>query len=286
MKIRLLVRVAAALVASAVGLVPGVVPAQAARTPPPATAARAMWLWTRADPAAVVTWAVGHGVREIYAYVPPDLPASGDLPRLRILKQRADAAGVRLTALGGDARWVFDPDAALAWQGTALGTGLFAGAHVDVEPYALTQWYADRPGTAAAYLNLLARLQAQSPAPLEADVPFWYATIPAGTGNLADQVLARVDAVTVMSYRDTATGPNSMLDVGADMLARGSAAGKPVRLAAETQRLADCPYCTFYEEGQAQLTKTLSAVDTAARAYPAYAGIAVHHYDSWVALRR
>jgi hypothetical protein len=286
MNIALQVRIAATMLAAVVGLVAGVVPAQAAQKPPAATGSRAMWLWTRTDPTAVIRWAAGHGVREIFAYVPADLSTSGDLPRLRVLKQRADAAGIRLTALGGDARWVFDPDAALAWQSAALSTGLFAGAHVDVEPYALAQWYADRATTVSAYLSLLGRLQAQSPAPLEADVPFWYATVPSGAGNLADQVLARVDAVTVMSYRDTATGPNSMMDVATDMLGRGSAAGKPVRLAAETQQLADCPYCTFYEEGQAQLARTLTTVDTAARAYPGYAGIAVHHYDSWVALRR
>ena len=55
----------------------------------------------------------------------------------------------------------------------------------------------------------------------------------------------RVNAVTVMSYRDTATGANSMTAVGADMLTRASAAGKNVRLAAETQNLPDCTHCTL-----------------------------------------
>ena len=136
----------------------------------------------------------------------------------------------------------------------------------------------------ASFLSLLDQMQALDPSGLEVDVPFWYGTIPAATGNLADQVLSRVDAVTVMSYRDTATGVNSMMDVGTDMLTRGAAVGKPVRLAAETQNMPDCAHCTFYEQGQLQMGKTLSKVDTAAQSFSTFAGIAVHHYNSWIAL--
>lgn len=97
-------------------------------------------------------------------------------------------------------------------------------------------------------------------------------------------MLLRADAVTVMSYRDTATGPNSVTAVGADFLAKGSALGTPVRLATETQPLTECAHCTFAEEGTNALEATLAAVATEARSYPAFAGLAVHHYDSWRAL--
>jgi hypothetical protein len=48
--------------------------------------------------------------------------------------------------------------------------------------------------------------------------------------------------------------------------------------------LADCAHCTFAEEGAASLSAALDAVDAVGAGYPAYAGIAVHHYDSWRAL--
>ena len=263
-------------------------PAGAAKPGPvnaSAAGVRAMWLWSRADPTSVVNWASSHGVKEIFAAVDWNVATNGDLPRLTSLKQKADAAGIGLSALNGDPGWVFDQQGALTWQRNVLATGLFSGTHVDVEPYALAQWNTDRAGTVSAFLALLGALQADSTAPLEADVPFWYQTIDAPGGNLADAVLTKVDKVTVMSYRDTATGPNSMMDVGTDMLSRGSTAGKPVRLGAETQRLGDCPNCTFYEEGQQVMTTTLSNVDTAAASYSAFSGIAVHHYDSWIALK-
>jgi hypothetical protein len=242
---------------------------------------RAMWLWTTADPASVVEWATAHGVHEILAHVPP----RPDLAWARDLRARSAAAGIKLSALGGDPAWVRDHAAALAWLRTVDGTGLFDAVHVDVEPHALPAWRSDQVGTAKAYLSLLAKLAAATALPLEADVAFWYGQIVwSKRTNLATEILARVDAVTVMSYRDTATGPNSILDVGADFLRRGAAAGRPVRLGAETMRLADCAYCTFAEVGTASLDAALTAVDAAGAGFPAYAGIAVHHYDSWRAL--
>ncbi|WP_157610436.1 hypothetical protein [Spirillospora albida] len=246
-----------------------------------ATAPRAMWLWSRADPAAVVEWATARGVEEIFAHVPSGVAAGDDLPRLRELKTLADAARIRLSALGGDPGWTFDTAAALAWQRGALATGLFSRTHVDIEPYALPAWNIDRSGTVHAFLGVLKALENDDARPLEADVPFWYGTIPVGTSTLADRVLARVGAVTVMSYRDTATGPNSLMDVGKDMLIRGQYAGKPVRLAVETEQLPDCPHCTFFEEGTASLNQVMSTVDDEAARYTAYAGLAVHHYDAW-----
>jgi hypothetical protein len=63
---------------------------------------------------------------------------------------------------------------------------------------------ADRP---AGHHNLVLAAAGQ------ANVPFWYGENRVGGKNFTDEVLKRVDAVTVMSDRDTATGPNSVLDV-------------------------------------------------------------------------
>jgi hypothetical protein len=245
---------------------------------------RAMWLWGDQPAADVVTWAVSRGVSEIFVYVSPSVLTNGDLGRLQDMKQRADASRIRLTALGGDSTWTTDHAAAIAWQRAVVTTGLFAGIHLDVEPYLTEGWTADLQATEASYLTLLDRLRTGSTLPVEADVPFWLGQNQVGRRNLADEVLKRVKAVTVMSYRDTGTGPNSMLSVSQDWLARGAAAGKRVRLAAETNPLPDCPYCTFAEEGANRLTQELAKVDAATRRTAAFGGIAVHRYGSWRAL--
>ncbi|MBM2616697.1 hypothetical protein JIG36_14120 [Actinoplanes sp. LDG1-06] len=274
------------------------VPAVSASAAPAGTAARsaarfvaapagtrAMWLWGAYDPAEVIAWAGAQNVTEVFAYVPWSVATDGSLPRLRDLSERAADAGIRLSALGGEPDWTTNPDDAIVWRDAVLATGLFSAIHLDVEPYALPAWTTDTAATQLAFLTLLDRMRAGNPLPIEADVPFWYGEHKLNKKNFADEVLKRVDAVTVMSYRDTATGTNSMVAVSQDWLRRGATARKRVRLAAETDALAECTYCTFAEEGSRKMLKTLSQVDKATRSSPAYAGIAVHRYGAWRVLR-
>ena len=242
------------------------------------TGTRAMWLWSKPAPADVVAWAQAHGVGEILAYT----QTSPDLAWLRDLRARSAAAGISLAALGGDPAWTTQHAAALSWLRAVSATGLFDAVHVDVEPHALPEWGTDRARTAQQYVTLLAKLNAASTLRLEADVAFWYGEVLLPKkGNLADEVLRAVDAVTVMSYRDTATGPGSVTAVGADFLRRGAALRKPVRLGVETQPLAGCAYCTFAEEGATALDAALAQIEAAGSTQPGFAGIAVHHYDAW-----
>jgi len=247
----------------------------------PVADVRGMWLWTRPPAADVVAFASTRRVNEIFVHV----PAAPDVLYLRELRKRASAAGIKLAALGGDTSWTTDHAAALAWQRAALGTGLFDAVHVDVEPYLLPTWNTAQATLAQQYLTLLGRLAAATTVRVEADVPFWYGQITVARKNLATEVLARVDAITVMSYRNTVTGPNSVLDIGRDFLTRAAAAGKPARLAVETQPLAECAHCTFATAGRAALDSALTKIDIAGNTTSnAYAGVAVHHYDSWRSL--
>jgi hypothetical protein len=245
---------------------------------------RAMWLWSDAPAADVVSWASGKSVSEIFVNVSPSVLTNGELARMQDLKQRADASRIRLTALGGDPAWTTDHAAALAWQKAVVKTGIFDGVHLDVEPYLTDGWTKNTQATETSFLMLLDKLRAGSTLPVEADVPFWFGQYKFGQKNLADEVLARVKAVTVMSYRDTGTGNNSMLSVSRDWLTRGAAAGKRVRLSAETGELPDCTYCTFAEEGAQRLNQELAKVDAATRQAAAFGVIAIHRYSAWRAL--
>lgn len=243
---------------------------------PPGT--RAAWVWTDADPAPMVTWSRLHGVTTLFVYVDTTTSDAARLMRLRTL---CDEAGIRLDALGGEPDWALDHAKALAWRDTVASLGVFRGLHVDVEPYLLPDWATRRAAAVTGFLGLLDRLRGGD-LPLEADVPFWYQTVPVGGRTLADEVIDRVDALTVMSYRDTATGPNSIMDVAADLLGRASAAALPVRLAVETQPVSECSYCSFARRGE--LDSVLRQVDASAARYGAFEGVAVHQYDSWAAL--
>src|SRR6185312_3939 len=140
--------------------------------------------------------------------------------------------------------------------------------------YLLPGW----PAHTTDFLALLDAVRTEN-LPLEVDVPFWYETVPVGSATLADEVVARVDALTVMSYRDTAGG---IVEVATDMLDRAGRAALPVRLAVETQPLADCAYCSFTR--RTEMDAALRGVDAAGQRFAAFEGVAVHQFNSWKAM--
>src|SRR6476620_2241352 len=139
-------------------------------------AARAMWVWDTSDPQAVVSLATTRGIGQLYAAVPPHVDSSPKLAELRQLVVLADAAGLRVDALGGDPGWVDNPAwVVTSWLKPALATGLFTGVHVDIEPYTTAAWTKNRKAVITKYLATLDKLHtAAGGAPIEADIPFWF----------------------------------------------------------------------------------------------------------------
>ena len=267
----------------------------AARTGGPVTGsaqsawARGMWVWNQPTPKNLVAFAQARGITELFVSVPNNLPTSARLTWVRSVSKLAAPAGIRLQALGGDPGWIDDPAAAVAWQDAALSTGLFSGVHVDLEPWQRADWNTDQARVVAGYLDSYDRLQAATALPLEADVPFWLWTLSTADGTAVDAaVLARVDKVTVMSYRDTVTGADSITDIAARTLAAGVTVGRPVRLAVETNDLGSDPVSakqTFYGGTEAAVNTALDQVDAAESGVASYAGMAVHDYTGYSALR-
>ena len=221
-----------------------------------------------------------HHVTEIFVHVAPSVLTNGDLARMQEMKALADVSRIKLRALGGDPAWVTDHAAALAWQQTVVSTGLFAGIHLDVEPYLTEGWTTDLQATETAFLQLLSKLRAGSTLPLEADVPFWYGEYQVGTRNLADEVLRRVNAVTVMSYRDTATGPNSIMAISQDWLDRGKARASAYASAWRPGRWPTAATARSMRRARPASLRNWPTWTRQTRQSAAFAGIAVHHYGS------
>jgi hypothetical protein len=247
--------------------------------------ARAMWVWDKPGVAALVDFATSNGVSQLFVHV----PASPGLAWYTNLRNQTRAAGISVQALGSETWWIDSPEAAVAWQSEVLATGLFDGVHLDIEPWLHPDWNTDRPALLGRYLHLL-DVMADSPAPVELDISFWLHEITApGGGRLDHAVLERVDAVTVMSYRDTATGPDSISGLGATALAAAAAAGKPARLAVETNDLGSTPVDqkqTFFGERRTRMVSVLAQVDAAVSGTSSYAGIAIHDRRGWAAMKK
>ncbi|WP_157682718.1 hypothetical protein [Nocardioides scoriae] len=209
---------------------------------------------------------------------------------MREVHDLASARGVRIAALGSATEWIDDPRAALAWQADALATGLFDGVHLDVEPWLHPAWDRDRARVVVGYLHLLDLLAEASVRRLEVDVAWWGHEVATPGGVPLDRAVAqRVDATTAMVYRDTATGPDSVTDLGRHVLATAAATGTPCRLAVETRFVGTDPASrrqSFWGRDQRVLHQALAAVDVALRDHPSYAGTAVHDHRGWTDLPR
>lgn len=283
---------ALALVAAAAGALATAPGAAAATTAAPDS--RAMWVWDTSTPAATVDLAVSTGIDQLFVAVPPNVTTSSRLPEIRDLVGRARTAGIRVDALGGDPGWVDNPSWVVTyWLKAAKNTGLFTGIHIDVEPYSTPAWTTDQPTVVARYLTLLDKLKANAGSyPVEADIPFWFNQVPAtasgGTASTLDrEIMKRTAGVTVMSYRNTATGPDGTLDVAAAALAAGVSLGKPVRLGQETNYLGSTAVDTkqtFFGWTRSAMEVQLAQVVAGASSSATFAGLAIHDASGYAAM--
>ena len=252
-------------------------------------AARAMWVWDTSDPQAVVDLAVARGVGQLYAAVPPRVGTSPQLADLTDLVGRARTAGLRVDALGGDPGWVDNPSWVVdSWLRPALATGLFTGVHVDIEPYTTPAWQSKRATVVKKYLATMDALRAAAGStPLEADLPFWANEVPAGKSTLDRELMRRTDGVTIMAYRNTASGPDGTIALSAAAIRAGGELGVPVRIGQETGYLGDDPTSvkqTFHGQTLTRMEQELAAVTEAYQGSTAFAGLAVHDAASYAAM--
>jgi hypothetical protein len=262
--------------------------APASRADRPA-APRAMWVLDTSDPAAVVTLATSRGIGQLYAAVPPSVGSSPQLAQLRRLVELADAAGLRVDALGGDPGWVDNPTWVVNnWLKPALATGLFTGVHVDIEPYTTSAWTTNRAAVVKRYLSTLDTLRtAAGAAPIEADIPFWYDEVAANGSTLDRETMRRTAAVTVMAYRNLADGVDGSIAVSANEIRAGVELGRPVRVGQETTYLGTDPTevkQTFFGQSLTQMESQLSRITAAYTGSASFAGLAIHDAKGYAAV--
>lgn len=255
-----------------------------------ATTPRAMWVWNTSDPSSTVDLAKAQGITQLFVAVPPRVTSSDQLPALRTLSGSARAAGIRVDALGGDPGWIDNPKWAVDnWLRPAIGTGLFTGVHVDIEPYTTSAWQTDQAGTVSRYLNTLTALvkAAGRSVPVEADIPFWFNGIPAGTSTLDREVIKRTAATAIMAYRNTAAGSDGSIALAGPEVSAANQLGKPVHVGQETSYLGSDPTevkQTFYGQTRTQMETQLAQLEAAFQGTSRFAGIAIHDYTGYAAM--
>ena len=249
----------------------------AARTGAPVTGsaqsawARGMWVWNQPTPKNLVAFAQARGITELFVSVPDNLPTSARLTWVQVGEQagrpRGDPAAGARRRPGLDRRP--GRGGRLAGRG-AVDRAVLRGArrHRAVAARGLGH----RPGPGRRGVPRHATTGCRPPTHAAArggrrrsgSGP----SAPPTAAAVDAAVLARVDKVTVMSYRDTVTGAGQHHRHRRPHPGRRRVtAGKPVRLAVETNNLGQRPgrrrKQTFYGRTEAAVNTALDQVDAA-----------------------
>ncbi|MNO36251.1 hypothetical protein D3C76_263180 [compost metagenome] len=181
---------------------------------------------------------------------------------------------------------------------SAASNEQFDGVNVDIEPYILPEFAAQKPAVQIQYLDVLEKMiQRRDVAginlPFGPAIPRWLdssanaSDIPwhGETKWLSEHVQDISDYISIMDYRDTADGSAGIIAQVQGEMAYANTIGKPnsVVLGVETLDIAnsgDPETITFREEGRTYMEAELDKTYAAFNSNPAFGGIAMHHYDS------
>lgn len=245
---------------------------------------RAMWVW-EGPSAELLVFSIDRGIDRLFLHSPPGFSSD---PNYGSFLDEAHAAGLEVFALAGDPSWAKRSKPFRDWVDEVVAHSGFDGIAPDIEPYALSDWShpRKRARVISSYLDSLEQAKKRSGnLPLMPAVPFWWdlPEFDVAGAPLIDEVMARVDGVAVMAYRDQALAVDGIVEVADYEVSLGTATGKQVMVGVETAPVG-LDKVSFYEEGNGIMEQELAAASTAWAGQSGHWGYAIHHYGSYLIL--
>ncbi|GAB2487023.1 hypothetical protein [Streptosporangium sandarakinum] len=213
------------------------------------------------------------------------------------------AGGTRPPYLGALSRYrdraVGEMERVLDYNLSSKPAERFDGINVDIEPYSLPWFNSAKPDVQIQWLDTLRAMIARrdasgQPLLFGPAVPRWLDTsacctdIPYGgtTRAMSEHVQDISDYIAIMDYRDQADGGVGIIAQAAGEIAYAERIGKPLSVVVGVETLdiatsGDPSSITFREEGRDALETELAKVYRAFSGESAFAGVALHHYDSY-----
>lgn len=174
------------------------------------------------------------------------------------------------------------------------------GLHLDVEPYLLDEFKQGLSGKVLReYLSMLKRTvrtarRLDAGLLVGADIPFWFDR-KHEQGDKAYMVRGRsfyqliIDVAhysAIMSYRDRVDGADGIIDVSRNEMTYAAREGKMMFIGLETGSGQGIPdKTTFAGHDYSDLVAALEGVESFYRGGGSFAGVAIHHYDTWREMR-
>lgn len=253
---------------------------------------KATWLWNTATitDEQTLQFLLEKEVTTVYLQIDPSLPSEQYVEFI----SKMQAAHIEVQALDGMPEWDTTYfDAFWEWLSQyqqAYPESAFTAVHLDVEPYLSAFWQENEPMAIYQYQELLhyAKEQANSMGlRLEADIPFWYDEVfyknTFGQGNLAEWVIKHIDGVSIMAYRNTAY---ALKRVTANEMAYAEKYETPVVMGVETIPFPEEPAISFSAKGEKRMNRLLQQMADHYAHNHYFDGVAVHHVQSWMTLKR
>lgn len=221
----------------------------------------------------------------------------------KFFNRLAHKNNITVHALAGDPRWCIERYHAqpLEWvlqvieyNRASLPEERFDGIHCDAEPYVLGKVWEDNKQMLLKWsLDLnqkIADLIEAEDAEMifGADIPFWYdddvSMEVEWQGSVKPpsyHILDTLDTVTVMDYRNFAEGPNGSIELARNEIEYADKTGKRIYIGQETKPDVYPPYITFGILDEKTMEMEIKKILDAYLSHPSFAGIAIHHYESY-----
>jgi len=166
----------------------------------------------------------------------------------------------------------------------------FTGIHLDIEPHVLDDWSSRREEYIRMWLQvsemwMAMKRQSGQRLIVSPAIVFWLDGIPvehAGVTKAASEHMQDIyDHVVLMDYRNRALGPDGILSHGEQEIAYGRRIGKSVWLGLEFSPN-EMAKLTFDGQTIAHARRELRLVKQALAREPAFGGIVIHHYGTYL----
>lgn len=188
-------------------------------------------------------------------------------------------------------------ESVLNYNITSVPNEQFDGMNVDIEPHGLADWVSNSPAVQVQYLDMFNKMMLRKiaagqnlnigpaiPRSWDENSENKSITWNGKTQWLAFHVQDIADYVSVMDYRDIATGASGIESHAIGEISYGNQIGKKVMLAVETDQISasgDPQTISFQEEGNTYMETQLNAVSSFFSGDTSFLGLAIHHYDSY-----
>ncbi|MFF1572119.1 hypothetical protein ACFVWR_05185 [Leifsonia sp. NPDC058292] len=235
------------------------------------------------EPAALVAFAQAHGLHSVYLSVPWAANQGAFAVWLPEAVSALHAAGIEVSALGGDASWASQPALAAQWVSDALATAPFDAVQFDVEPWAGVP-DADLGTIVTQYTAMLdAATTAAGDVPIGVDLPWWLAVKPVGSGTAFGAIVAHAQSVAIVAFADHAAGSDGIVALASPAVSEAAAANLPFTVGVETDTpaVAGGAQYTFGDDSAAALETETALVRSAFGATTGYRGVTVEHLSAW-----